>query len=55
MDPPVLTGTEVVWNPFEDIVPRRDATAEKAKAEAARCGPLRCAALCAQQLVLLCW
>lgn len=37
IEPPVLTGVEVVWNPFDDIVPRKSAAAaEKEKQEAAK-------------------
>jgi hypothetical protein len=36
LDPPVIREAEVVWNPFEDIVPRVDKEAVKAEAEAMR-------------------
>lgn len=31
--PPVITDAEVLWNPFEDIVPRVDKEAIKAAQE----------------------
>jgi peptidyl-prolyl cis-trans isomerase SDCCAG10 len=30
-DPPVITGVEVLWNPFEDIVPRTTAAERRAQ------------------------
>ncbi|KAG2432706.1 hypothetical protein HYH02_006689 [Chlamydomonas schloesseri] len=36
LDPPVIREAEVVWNPFEDLVPRVDREAIKAEKEAAR-------------------
>lgn len=34
LDPPVIRDAEVVWNPFEDLVPRVDKEAIKAEQEA---------------------
>jgi peptidyl-prolyl cis-trans isomerase SDCCAG10 len=30
-DPPIITGVEVLWNPFEDIVPRTTAAERRAQ------------------------
>lgn len=30
-DPPIIKGVEVLWNPFEDIVPRFNKTLQKQK------------------------
>ena len=35
MEPPVLKEVEVLWNPFDDIVPRRNRALERE--EAKRC------------------
>lgn len=35
LEPPVLKSVEVLWNPFEDIVPRTSAAQRRAEAEAA--------------------
>jgi L-lactate utilization protein LutB len=37
-DPPVITDVEVLWNPFEDIVPRTTIEKRMEKAQAAKCG-----------------
>eukprot|EP00195_Chlamydomonas_chlamydogama_P005875 CAMPEP_0202905216 /NCGR_PEP_ID=MMETSP1392-20130828/33118_1 /ASSEMBLY_ACC=CAM_ASM_000868 /TAXON_ID=225041 /ORGANISM="Chlamydomonas chlamydogama, Strain SAG 11-48b" /LENGTH=271 /DNA_ID=CAMNT_0049593201 /DNA_START=61 /DNA_END=873 /DNA_ORIENTATION=+ len=34
LDPPVIKEAEVVWNPFDDLVPRRDARREREEAAA---------------------
>ena len=34
---PTITGSEVLWNPFEDIVPRTTREERMAEAAAARC------------------
>lgn len=38
MHPPTIKGSEVLWNPFEDIVPRTTREERAAEATAARCG-----------------
>ena len=37
MHPPRITGAEVLWNPFEDIVPRSTREEREAAAVEARC------------------
>lgn len=37
VDPPVITDVEVLWNPFEDIVPRTTIEERMAKAQTAKC------------------
>ncbi len=36
--PPTVTGADVLWNPFEDIVPRTTREDREAAAAEARCG-----------------
>ena len=36
MHPPTIKGSEVLWNPFEDIVPRTTREERAAEATAAR-------------------
>jgi hypothetical protein len=38
MQPPTVTGADVLWNPFEDIVPRTTREDRDAAAAEARCG-----------------
>ena len=37
LQPPVVLGAEVLWNPFEDIVPRSTREDRVAAAAEARC------------------
>ena len=37
--PPSITGVEVIWNPFEDIVPRITPEEKQAAAASQRCAP----------------
>jgi peptidyl-prolyl cis-trans isomerase SDCCAG10 len=38
LDPPVIREAEVVWNPFDDLVPRVDREALRAEQQAKRWG-----------------
>jgi peptidyl-prolyl cis-trans isomerase SDCCAG10 len=54
LEPPALTRAEVLWNPFDDVVPRVDRAAkEAAAAAAAAAAPARPARAAAKNLALV--
>jgi peptidyl-prolyl cis-trans isomerase SDCCAG10 len=54
LEPPALTRAEVLWNPFDDVVPRVDRAAkEAAAAAAAAAAPARPARAAAKNLALI--
>ena len=46
-NPPVITGAEVIWNPFDDIVPRITPEEKLAAAAAQRSAACPCICPCA--------